>query len=176
MDKRKKVDTGAMQAGDIILFHGTSLVSRLIQFGANSFWNHGVLYVGEAWERQFVIEAAFQGVRVYPLQEYDRDKQLVLRPVEPVGASVVQAGLKYLGRRYDFESYPALFLRVLRMRFPWLPYRVRGEPNPFFYCFELVAQAYKDVGFPLTTWELVLPQYLIDAVAAGRLTVVSGGL
>jgi uncharacterized protein YycO len=163
-----------MKPGDVLLFHGSNLIARLIQFGAHSFWNHGAIYAGEAWGQPFVFEAAFQGVRAFPLQMYRYDETLVLRPAEDVGSAAVHEAVKYLGRWYDFESYPALFLKALKSRFPWLPYRVRGNANPLFYCFELVAAAYKDAGYALTDSQLVLPQYLIEALDEGRLRLVSG--
>lgn len=165
-----------LKPGDIILLHGTSFLSRVIQFAANSHWNHGALYAGEAWGQPFVFEAALQGVRAYPLEMYRSDERLVLRPAEDVGASVVSECLKYLGRWYDFASYPALLLRGLRLRFPWLPYRVEGNTNPFLYCFELVATAYRDAGYPLVASELVLPRYFLETVEEGRLRVVRGEL
>ena len=163
-----------MKPGDVLLFHGSSLVSKLIRWAIHSFWNHGAVYAGEAWGQPFVFEAAFQGVRAYPLQMYQYDDVLVLRPTEDVGTTVVQEAVKYLGRWYDFQSYPALLLGGLRFRFPWLPYRVKGKDNPFLYCFELVAAAYRDAGYPLTGHQLVVPQCFVDALEDGRLNLVSG--
>ena len=165
-----------MKPGDILLFHGKGVVPWLIRLAVNSHWSHAAIYAGEAWGQPFIFEAVLEGVRAFPLQVHERDERLVLRPVEDIGASVVQEGLKCLGRWYDIVSYPAVFLRALKLRWPWLPYSVRGKENSLLYCFELVAQAYRDAGYPLTHWQLVLPQYLIDAVERGRLTVVSGTL
>ncbi len=162
--------------GDIHLLHGKSVVSRLIQFGADSYWSHALLHAGDAWGRPFVIEAAFEGVRLFPLERYAGCEQLVLRPAEDVGGKAVECAFGHLGDHYDFASYPALLLGGLRRRYPWFRAWLPQPKNDLFYCFELVAASYREAGFPLTKAGGVLPCHFIEAVRNGQLTVVRGEL
>lgn len=163
--------------GDIVLVHGTGFVDRTIQLASDSYWNHGALYAGTAWGQGFVFEAQFQEVRAYPWYHFQSLDKVILRPTKTdVGRAAVTACKKYLGDFYDVMNYPGLLLKGLKRRFPFLPFKPYERKNGEFYCFELVARAYRDVGYPLTDNGLVLPMDFEAAVHAGLLTVAEGEL
>ncbi len=65
-----------LQTGDIVLFSGTSLMSRVVQVATKSKWSHvGLVVYSIVWDTVFLFEAVKSGVGLIQLsrkvREYD---------------------------------------------------------------------------------------------------------
>jgi uncharacterized protein YycO len=125
----------------ILLYKGTSLISRLIRFQTRSVYSHAAVLlddgtVYEAWQTGGVrrIATPFEGhskgteIDVYEIPELTQASQWAVK------AFIKQ----HLGEKYDFSSVARFVSR-----------RDTNEDNGKWFCSELVLRAFEAAGYPL---------------------------
>jgi len=148
-----------LQAGDLLLFRGTDLVSRAIEIGTGKRYSHAALYcpiiVGDKVERHCVIEAIHTGVRLYPLKRYLHECDRLGTQVDWFkrtdkidGERMVSWASSQLGRSY---------VRLWELAVNFL-FRADVSENHRWFCSELVAEAAnKSLEFPIPEPEKISP-------------------
>ncbi len=155
--------------GDVLLFQGTSLFSRLIRRFTRSRYSHSGLAVW--WnDRLFVLEATEPEVRAMPLSilvgHYPRVDLYELR-TKVDRLRVVQAAQDQLGKKYAVWGIVRFARRLLE--------RIHGGPNPRkppdkFICSQLVAYALREGGLVVDDRDpdaFVAPEDLAKSPALG---------
>ncbi|MCI0573151.1 MAG: hypothetical protein L0Y66_20595 [Myxococcaceae bacterium] len=140
--------------GDVLLFQGTSVVSRFIRWGSRSPYSHAGLALW--WhERLMVVQSASRGVEVLPastaVHRYDGQVDW-WQPSESVRttldvATLVHAAFDALGKPYATLPLLALVARMFRGR-EWGNPDVRRESDTYF-CSQLVSRCYRKAGVDL---------------------------
>ena len=114
----KKITIPELREGDILLYHGTKLLSRIIRFFDGTEYNHAALCMNNQSLREAIARGVvergipesvgpYKYVDVYRLRDRPGDMDPVLRASDP-----------YLGERYAFEQLVllALLCSVRRIR------------------------------------------------------------
>lgn len=144
-----------MQTGDLLAFHGTGLVSRLIQWRTKSDLNHVsmVLRLAEAGaERLLMVHATSKyGVQLLPVSRYlscyrgeawwvQLNHDLARQLNATYRSVLTKFLLEQTGRRYDTRG-------VTRFLLPWV-----RESQADYFCSELIATALATAGLTQATW------------------------
>ena len=139
-----------VRSGDILLFRGRALLSRIIRKITRSPYSHaGIL----AWwnERLMVLEATGPGVIARPLSRvvklYDGKVELWTTDSKLDREAVIRTAKKELGKHY---ASTALF-RILRK----IVVGIKRQPDPWrppekFVCSQFVSYAWRAGGIDLT--------------------------
>ncbi len=179
-----------LQVGDIILTSAATLGSVAIQLGSAGSVSHAALYCGNG----IVVEAmpGEAGVREYPLDTMTEESTqvIVLRRVgltTSQGMAVVERARRYVGRDYDMlGAVASVAYQIDRFILcpiqPWIEdcnswaqaqseWAYDGEG---FFCSELVAKAFEEIGMPLTDSPAtgVSPATLMRLTSTGKLQYV----
>lgn len=138
-----------MLIGDIVLYSGNRIGSKLIRWVLGSRWSHGYIYKGNpAGTGEEYLEAAFSGVGVTLRQHYhdNTDGWVVIRCSDPdKRKAAVTRATNLIGKHYDWVNYPRLLLKaVWRRVFGVRKSPVSLIPNQRWYCFELLGYAYEE--------------------------------
>lgn len=137
-----------IEDGDVLLFQGTGLFSRLIRWATRSRYSHSGIALW--WnDRLMVLESTDPEVRVMPLSilvgHYPRVD--LYRPNLDVNhVAVFEASTEALGKRYAVWTIVRYVRRIL--------FRIRGggdprKPPDKFVCSQLVSFAYREAGIDL---------------------------
>jgi cell wall-associated NlpC family hydrolase len=153
--------------GDILMFRGERLLSRLISLGTSSPYSHAALAFrereappaagGAAEERVFIVQATGIGVHTmllsdklatYPgVVELFRVTERFAPKFRPDVA--ITEARRYVGRPYAFGH-------LWRFLLDWLTFglltraRARARDRRAFFCSQLVARAYRRAGVDLS--------------------------
>ena len=139
-----------LKSCDILLYKGTSVISKLIQWRTKSLYSHVAVVVGA--EMNLAIESntgSQAGVRALDLRKLDTKTIDVFR-VKPGNAfkpeQVISYLVKCLGSQYDFAG--VLWLGVLKTL------NLQEKANRFqidrdYFCSELVYEAFKSAGLDI---------------------------
>lgn len=143
-----------IRTGDILLFQGTSALSRFIRWGSQSTYSHAGM---AAWwgPRLVVFQAAGRGIEVLPLSsavdDYDGrvDWWTVRRDydVELDRSKLVDTALTELGKPYATARLMAVVWRMAIGRFRGLP-DPKADPEAMF-CSQYVSYCYRAAGLDL---------------------------
>ncbi len=141
-----------IQTGDVLLFRGTSAVSRIIRWGSRSPYSHAGL---AAWwgDRLIVFQAVSRGAQVVPVSSavdaYDGQvdwwapkADITLDPEELLNHAVTM-----LGRAYAFSGVLRLMWRMAVRRFRGLR-DAKDAPKELF-CSQYVSYCYRKAGVDL---------------------------
>ena len=141
-----------IQTGDVLLFRGTSAVSRIIRWGSRSSYSHAGL---AAWwgDRLIVFQAVGHGAQVVPVSSavdaYDGQVDwFTPRPgvtVDP--EQLITHAVTMLGRAYAFNGVLDLMWRMALRRFRGLR-DARDDPKELF-CSQYVSYCYRKAGVDL---------------------------
>jgi hypothetical protein len=149
LDKLDYADIrNTIRDGDIVLFQGTSIFSRLIRWVTKSTFSHSGLAVW--WgDRLMVLEATEPEVRVMPMSiligHYPRVD--LFSPVRTLDRrAVVIAAQQALGKKYAVWTVIRYVRRIL--------FKMRGGGDPRrppdkFVCSQLISYAYRAGGIDL---------------------------
>lgn len=165
----------AIEDGDVLLFQGASLFSRLIRWATRSRYSHSGIALW--WnDRLMVLEATTPEVRVMPVSilvgHYPRVD--LYKPISKVShVAVFEAASETLGKRYAVWTIVRYARRIL--------FRLRGggdprKPPDKFVCSQLVSFAYREAGIdldPANPDEFTTPEALAQSphlAFAGTLT------
>jgi hypothetical protein len=149
-DVRSQIETG-----DILLFQGSSPLSRLIRWGSGSVYSHAGI---AAWwdDRLLVFQAASRGTEILPVSSavdaYDGQVDwYALRPEVRLSArqahSLVTTAVTLLGRSYARSGLVELMWRMARGKF-----RGRRDPETSpdaLFCSQYVSYCYRMSSFDL---------------------------
>ena len=156
-----------LQAGDILLSSGTSLNALSIRVSTLSPVSHAALYMGDGR----VIDAIGSGVRELPLDAFVAEAEAVVAFRHPGvlpehAPKLAEFAQAQLGQPYNQMGIllQAPFTLERRLcELPVLPGPIRDfclrgialvqlglGPNDRFFCSQLVLEAYKRAGLPLT--------------------------
>lgn len=123
----------------IMLFKGTSFISRAIRFQTRSVYSHAAILdqsiVTESWHKG--------GVRQYPLEELRHNHKsgtgIDIYDIRgPYDVAAVRTFLSQaIGKKYDFKS----IFRFLTRR--------RAQADDKYFCSELVLHAFAEGGFDI---------------------------
>jgi hypothetical protein len=148
-DVRSEIATG-----DILLFQGSSPLSRVIRWGSGSEYSHAGF---AAWwdGRLLVFQASGRGAEVLPassaVDAYDGQVDwFALRPEHHARIDrdqLVTTAVTLLGRSYARFGLVNLMLRMVRGRFRGLP-DPKACPNTVF-CSQYVSYCYRQAGLDL---------------------------
>lgn len=173
-DLAYKIARDNIDDGDVLLFQGTRLFSRLIRWVTRSRYSHSGLAVW--WnDRLMVLEATTPEVRVMPLSilvgHYRRVD--LYRPVQALSRiQLVEAATEALGKRYAVWTIVRYARRILcRWRGGYDP----RKPPDTFVCSQLVSFAYRNAGLDLVAEdpdEFTTP----EALAKSSALVLAGTL
>ncbi|MGB1009412.1 MAG: YiiX/YebB-like N1pC/P60 family cysteine hydrolase [Thiolinea sp.] len=166
-----------VRPGDVILFAGTTRVSKVIQMVALSPWTHAALYIGRLNDihdpkarallekhfkgdpnEQLLVESLLGfGTIVTPLSEYHDENLRICRPSGldwRDSDQVVNEAISHLGMEYDVQQ----LLDLARFIFPYgiLPRRWRsslfqhnaGKPTHII-CSSMIARCFQHVNYPI---------------------------
>lgn len=137
-----------LATGDIVCFRGKGLMSATIRALTRSPYSHaGLLFRFE--DRVYCLEAVGAGVRLIPLSQLVREytggiDHFVVRASKEVRAKALSFAFPQLGRRYDLRG---IFWFATAIILDWKPKRRRDGA---WFCSELVAEAYRRQGLPLS--------------------------
>lgn len=166
-----------VRPADVILVHGHSRVSHIIQNITLSPWTHSALYIGSlheisdlalrekikqvydcALDTQLIIESLLgEGTVVTPLDKYKDEHIRILRPqwlTEPDISQVITFAISHLGRAYNMRQV----LDLARFMFPWHIFPRRWRSSLFEHnalqptkdiCSTVIAEAFQSVGYPI---------------------------
>ena len=157
----------ALQDGDILLFRGEALFSRVIMFGTNSQYSHAAMAfrrrdepstpggVGE--ERVHVVQATGIGVHTLLLSEEIANYQgvcEVFRVTERFAPKfrrdvAVAEACRYVGRPYAFNHLWGFVVDSLTFGL-YRRARSNARDRRAFFCSQLVARAYRRAGVDLS--------------------------
>jgi hypothetical protein len=143
-----------IRTGDVLLFRGTSALSRVIQWGSRSVYSHAgfaALWGG----RVMVFQSTGRGAEVLPLStavgSYDGRVDLY-RLAEGARAAVreealVAAGIALLGRRYATWPLLGLMWRMAQGRFRGR--KDAGKDPLEVFCSQYVSHCFRAAGLDL---------------------------
>lgn len=127
MGKRKlppgltEITTNELLPGDILLYNGKKLVSRLIRCFDRSYVNHAAVFIGtdeETGEPQ-VIEAVGEGVLNRSLKEiFDHNCYIVVKRYEKVSREtgpVLDEAKRYFSEKRSYEFKAIVFLAIISL-------------------------------------------------------------
>ena len=178
------IGTEALQPADIIVSTAHGAISGVIRAVTASPISHAMLYVGNG----NVIEAVGEGVlsRSLPAALHGADLAVAYRYKNlpaTAAASVVAAARAIASQRpkYDLtgalgagaRSNVVLCVVVFRLACPAVASGAMNDPNKFF-CSELVLEAYRRAGFPITNTppSSASPDRIVEAYSDGKLIYV----
>lgn len=130
-----------LEAGDILLFRGTDMVNRLIQFFSHSPYSHAALYLGKLYGEPLLAEAEIRGVWINTLRakqsEIERIDVYRVKAPEDYRHKTPLAVFPYISDNYGFAEILGFLVA----------YATGLRVNPFknaeqFVCSELVDTAY----------------------------------
>lgn len=164
----------AIEDGDVLLFQGAGIFSRLIRWATRSAYSHSGMAIW--WnDRLMVLESTSPEVRVMPLSiligHYPRVD--LYKPVEDFSrVQLFEAATEALGKRYAVWTIVRYVRRIL--------FRIRGggdprKPPDKFVCSQLVSYAYREAGVDLdkdNPDEFTTP----DALSRSKLLRLAGTL
>jgi hypothetical protein len=139
--------------GDVLMYRGRSLASRIIQIVTGSTYSHAGL---AAWwnDRLMVLEAAGQGVIVTPISRNIRSYSGSIEwftIVEDIPKNqrlqIIRFAQRELGKEYALWRAVLLGIFVLFQRNPESRDRLRREERLF--CSHYVAESYNSIGMDL---------------------------
>ncbi len=141
-----------IQTGDVLLFRGTSAVSRIIRWGSRSEYSHAGL---AAWwgDRLIVFQAVSHGAQVVPVSSavdvYDGqvDWWAPRADITVDPEILLDYAVKMLGRAYAFNGVINLMWRMAIRRFKGLP-DPKAAPKELF-CSQYVSYCYRQAGVDL---------------------------
>lgn len=145
-----KTERDTINDGDVLLFQGTGLFSRLIRWVTRSKYSHSGLAIW--WnDRLMVLESTTPEVRVMPLSiligHYPRvDLYTPVRDDHCNRVQLFEAATEVLGKRYAVWTIVRFMRRIL------LKIRGGGDPRrppDKFICSQLVSYAYREAGMDL---------------------------
>lgn len=137
-----------IEDGDVLLFQGTGVFSRLIRWVTRSRYSHSGIALW--WnDRLMVLESTEPEVRVMPLSILVGHYPLVdlYRPSGKVNhVALFEAATEALGKKYAVWTVVRYARRIL--------FRIRGggdprKPPDKFVCSQLVSFAYREAGIDL---------------------------
>jgi len=135
-----------LKKGDVILTHGSSWISRMIQKVTQSHWNHVVIYD----EDGYVIESNWGGVVRSHVYNYYAGKDIMILRHKTASKTklryVVESAKYFIGREYDY-------FQIIELLWLYLTGR-RGNSRQIssknkFICSELVGRAFHDNDLPV---------------------------
>lgn len=132
-----------LHPADIILVHGDSYISKIIQIVNKSHWNHAIMYVGDG---KF-MESDWNGVVEGDLEKLaTRDIRILRHKHIPINdaAYIAEMTTKFEGQDYDF--YGLIELGLIWMFGKRGTARDVGSKNKFI-CSELCALPYQTMGY-----------------------------
>jgi len=138
----------SMRSGDVLLFRGCGVLSRLIRRATHCDYSHaGLLFRYRG--RVYCLEAVGKGVRLTPvsrlLDHYPEGVfYCAVEAPDPVRESALEFGFQQLSLGYDVLGLVRFALALL------LAKRLPAKPDQRWFCSELVAAAYRVAGVPLT--------------------------
>jgi uncharacterized protein YycO len=137
-----------MRSGDVLLFRGGGVLSRLIRLATHSRYSHAGL-VFRYRERVYCLEAVGKGVRLAPvsrlLHHYpDGIFYCTLGAADPARETALGFGFQQLSLPYDVLGLVRFALALI------FATRRPVKPDQRWFCSELVAAAYRIAEFPLT--------------------------
>lgn len=146
-----------IRTGDILLFQGTSLLSRVIRWGSRSVYSHAGF---AAWwdQRLLVFQASSRGAEVLPassaVDAYDGQVDWYSLRAEhrlpkEAAEQLITHAVTLLGRSYSSAGLVDLMWRMARGQF-------RGRPDPkacpdTLFCSQYVSYCFRMVGPDLVT-------------------------
>ena len=143
-----------IRTGDVLLFQGSGMLSRVIRWGSRSAYSHAGF---AAWwdGRLLVFQAASRGAEVLPVSSavdaYDGQVDWYAlreeRNMQLDRQRLVTAAVTMLGRSYARRGLFALMLRMLHGRFRGLP-DPKTSPDTIF-CSQYVSYCYRQAGLDL---------------------------
>ena len=143
-----------IQTGDILLFQGTSAISRVIRWGSRSVYSHAGF---AAWwdGRLLVFQASGRGAEILPMSSavdaYDGQVDwfaLAEAQRAKVDAQLlVTQAVTLLGRAYAKRGLVDLMWRMVQGRFRGLP-DPKASPDEIF-CSQYVSYCYRHAGLDL---------------------------
>lgn len=156
-----------LNSADIIVSTTSARVSGLIRVGTRSVVSHAALYAGSG----SVIEAIGTGVTVRSIDDSLSEDVLAVAYRSPhitstIARAVIQYASAQIGKPYSVTA-------AGRSALPPLLCKVEGDTPAAFFCSQLVIEAYKRAGLPLTNMpaECVTPDGLAT-IAKQRLIYV----
>lgn len=165
-----------IRTGDILLFQGTSALSRFIRWGSQSTYSHAGM---AAWwgPRLVVLQAAGRGVEVLPVSsavdDYDgRVDWWTIHPDYDAQLNrnkLVDHAITELGKPYATVGLATVVWRMAVGRFRGLP-DPKADPEAMF-CSQYVSYCYRVAGLDLcpdTSDDCTSPG---DLALSGRLTL-----
>jgi hypothetical protein len=141
-----------VRTGDVLLFQGTSLLSRVIRWGSGSNYSHAGFAAW--WDRRLLVfQASGRGAEVLPMSSavdaYDGQVDwFALKPKYRLSSDceqqLVTHAVTLLGRAYSKSGLVALMWRMAQGRF-------RGRPDPStcpdsLFCSQYVSYCFRMVG------------------------------
>jgi cell wall-associated NlpC family hydrolase len=143
-----------IQTGDVLLFQGTSRLSRFIRWGSRSAYSHAGMALW--WnDRLMVVQSANRGVEVLPastaVDRYDGQVDW-WQPTEEVQArlnarALVDAAFDELGKPFAVLPLMALVVRMFRGDDVGHSDERYGTEN--YFCSQLVSRCYRKAGVDL---------------------------
>jgi len=132
-----------LRPADIILVHGDSLISKIIQTVNKSHWNHAIMYLGY---NKF-IESDWNGVVEGNLEKLvTRDIEVLRHKNLPIDEAlyITELTKQFKGKDYDFYG-------LIELGLIWM-FGNRGSPRDIgsknkFICSELCALPYQSMGY-----------------------------
>lgn len=139
-------------------------LSKLIRWFTRSTVSHAFLiYWDTDWQRDMVMEATSGGVRIVPIEHYEKQIVCVFTPKHPLDAGLAKA-VDWLGEHFDYSGLVGMvWVRIGR----WLGRKWR---NPLrsahgMFCSEFVSRTMVAVPYPGTgQWDpqSIDPQALVE--------------
>lgn len=138
----RSIGPDALSTADLILSTTSAAVSRTIRIATASTVSHAALYIGG----QQVIEAIGSGVTIRTLAAALADDTLAVAYRNPsmtpsIAAHIVASAGRFLGRSYSVAGAAASTDAIL----------CRVNQSDSFFCSQLVLEAYRLGGLPLST-------------------------
>ncbi|MGA9524410.1 MAG: hypothetical protein WBV82_23345 [Myxococcaceae bacterium] len=144
----------SIRTGDVLLFQGTTFVSRFIRWGSNSPYSHAGIALW-AHERLMVVQSASRGVEILPASTAVKKYDGQVDWWQPAGAAreqlrlpaLVDAAFDELGKPFAVRPLLALVARMFRRK-------DHGNPDltgraPGYFCSQLVSRCYRRGGVDL---------------------------
>jgi uncharacterized protein YycO len=129
-------------AGDIVLFKGTSFISRIIRFISKGEYTHVALAINS----EEIIEAdRFIKTRVRKLSEGESVILMRSSITEEQGQGIANYALTLVDNEYDYLS---VFIWFIRLLFSSHIYGIFNNANRL-YCSEVVDRSYQHEGIDL---------------------------
>ena len=164
----RSIGGSALMAADIIVSTTRAAISGAIRVATFSVVSHAALYAGD----QKVIEAIGEGVVDHSLDDAMREDVLAVAYRSPAITPSIAAAIVAFAREQARLRKPYSVAGVVMSTDPILC-RIGGPRTAGFFCSQLVLEAYKRGGLPLTTKppSCMSPDDVAE-IAAHRLTYV----